>query len=475
MGAIRTAAAVLVMIMAATAAVADCVTEARLIGTRSAVPLLVAGPAAWSGSVLAVAKSQEGSASAIWLSVYDENFNPLAADRLVAMDAREITSLLWTGTEFGLFYRTDNQRLHLQRFSMLGQSIGTPIAITANRTVYVGDEIDIAWSGALDAYVVARVISQGSAKGVYVTLVNRDGTQRSDRQLPVFAASQSNLSIAVTNTGVIGLFFVNLNGTLAYARVNATGTPEVRAITSLAGDFIEATAQDNKFIVTRSVADGSRTVIRWFVVDTSHQVIRPDAVLLEGIGADAWPLSLLATADEIALAYVDSEDRNDTLDNVYRLRRFTVDGTLISDTRFAAADVSSSRAESTYDFVWTGEAYVGTAVRRSSERLNSYLLRFCPLRVTVTTNVMEGRPGQPVTFTATPEGGVPGYSYAWTFGDATRVFRTQSVSRTYDEVGTYTATLTVTDTSGASTTTTYTINVAIPPEPPKPRRRATRH
>lgn len=458
MGAIRATAAA-VLIFTAVAAAADCVTTARLISTRASDPNLAAGPVAWSGSVLGVAKTEEGVSNTIWFAVYGEDLQTLVGDRLIATDSREITDLVWTGTEFGLFYRTNNQRLHLQRLSMMGDLLGAPIAITPGRTVYTGDEIDVEWSPTLDAYVIARIISQGSFKGPWITLVNRDGVQRSDRTLPVFASPQSNLSLAVTDTGVIGMFFINLNGSLSFARIGETGPADVRAVSQVPGDFIESAALGNNFVVVHSVANGSITEIRWLVVDTSHQVIRPDELLLAGSGDNIWPLALVGANGELAMAYVDAPDKDDLLDKTYRLRRFTLDGTVLTDTRFAAADIGAARAESAYDFVRSGTSYLQAAFRESPERLNSYLLRFCPLRAEIIADRAFGRPGEPIVFTAVPEGGVPSYSYAWTFGDPARVFRTQVVSRTYDRTGTYTATLTVTDTAGAMFTTTYTINV----------------
>lgn len=458
MAPIRSMAAAVLILLTAVAASGDCVTSARLISTRSFQPNLVSGPVAWSGSVLGVAKTQEGVPSAVWFAVYGEDLQTLVGDRLIGGNAREITDLVWTGTEFGLFYRTNDQRLLLQRISMMGEPIGAPIAITPSRTVYVGDEIDIKWSPALGAYVVARIISQGTFKGAWLTLVERDGTHRSDRQLPVFASAQSKLSLSVTDAGVIGMFFVNLNGTLSFARLTETSTT-VRALSETPGNFVETAAQGNLFVVVHSVPNGAKTEIRWIVVDTSHQIVKEDGLLVQGTGDDAWPLALVATGDELALAYVDAEDRSDPLEKVYRLRRFTIDGTTLTDTRFAAADTGAARAESDHDFVWTGTSYLQAAFRLSKERLNSYLLRFCPLRTEIIADRVYGRPNEPIVFTAIPQGGVPSYSYAWTFGDPQRIYRTQSVARTYPESGTYTATLTVTDTSGATFTTTYTIDV----------------
>ena len=471
MGAIRATVAAVLVLFTAVAANAECVTTARLIATGSSDPILLAGPVAWSGSVLGVAKTQEGVSAAIWFAVYDEDLQTVVGDRLVASDSREIVGLAWNGTEFGLFYRTNNQRLHLQRLTMMGDPIGGPIAITSNRTVYPSDEIDIEWSPVLDAYVVGRFITQGESKGIWVTYVGRDGTHRTDRRLPVFIASTSPLSVSVTDSGVVGLFYVSQAGSLTMARVaTETSTPISNAISQTPGTFIQTAAQGGTFIVTHSVENGEKTEIRWLIVDTSHQILRPDGLLLEGSGDDAWPLALIATEDELALAYIDADNRDDPFDKLYRLRRFTLNGTTITDTNFAAAEFgAATRSESSYPFVWTGTSYLQAGFRRAPDRLNSHLMRYCPLRVSIETNVAYGRPSQPVVFTAVPEGGVPGYSYAWTFGDPTRVFRTQSVARTYEDVGTYTANLTVTDSSGARYTTTYTINIV------NVKRRSARH
>jgi hypothetical protein len=469
MGAIRATAAAVLILFTAVAAIGDCVTTARLISTRQTQPNLVSGPVAWSGSVLGVAKTQEGVATAVWFAVYDEALQMLVPDRLVANDSRDIISLEWTGTEFGLFYRTNNQRLHLQRISMMGEPIGTPIAITPSRTGYAGDEIDVEWSPVLDAYVVARSISQGQ-KGLWATFVSRDGTHRTDRKLPVFAAAQANLSLSVTDAGMVGIFFVNSSGGISFARMTETALPVSITVTPAAGNSIETAAQGNRFIVTHSVANGGKTEIHWLVVDTSHQIVRPDGLLLEGLGDDVWPLALIANDEELALAYIDAEDRDEPFDKMYRLRRFTMDGTTLTDTNFAAADVGvATRSESVYDFAWTGRSYLQAAFRSSPDRLNSHLLRYCPLRVNVDTDVAYGRPEQPIVFTAVPDGGVPGYSYVWTFDDTVRVFVTQSVARTYEAIGSHTATLTVTDSTGATRTTAHTINVV------NVKRRSARH
>lgn len=469
MGAIRTAAAGFLILVFATATAADCVTESRLVSSRASTPNLVNGPIAWSGSVFAVAKTEDGVAGAIWIGLYDENFNPLAAHRRVATDGRAIVALVWTGSEFGLFYRTATQRLHLLRLTPGGEPIGAPVAITPNRTVSSADEIDAVWSGALNAYVVARAVGAGREAGLWITLIERDGTQRSDRSALVNVAQQSELDLTVSESGVIGVFFNNAAGNLAFARAEAAGPVGVRTMTA-GGTRIQATAFDNRFVVMRAVlTEADETEIRWFVVDSSQQIVRPDDLFIDPPGDDVVPLALISTPDELALAYLRIDRREQALDQIYRLRRFTIDGTTISDTEFAPRNSSHARAFSDYRFVWTGQAYVSAPARVSSDRANSFLVRYCPLLAEIVlpedTNVIMG---ELVTFSAVASGGVPEYQYAWIIPGEIGPKTVQTYQRAFPNRGRVTVTLVVTDATGASVRRTITLQVG------KPKQRAVR-
>jgi hypothetical protein len=471
MGAIRKAAAVVLILIAAAASAEDCVTDARVLSTRQSVPNLVAGPSAWNGGALAVAKTQEGASGPAWLAVYDENMNPLTADRQVASDAQSLVNLLWNGTEFGLFYRTVNQRLNLLRLDAGGNPIGPAVAITAGKLVYPGDDIDVVWSSALNAYAVGRIISQGTFKGFWLTLVERNGAERSDRPATVTTPTKPYLDMAVTASGVIGAFFNNALGSLVFARATGEGSITVRTMTE-AGEYNEATAKDGLFFVMRSAPPGGDTTrIRWFVVDTSQQIVRPDAVFLEPSGDIAWPLSLIAYDEGLALAYLDAPQRTRTNDGSYRLRRFTSNGTVISDTLFAAADFALGRAQSSYPIVWTGESFYSAAVQTATDRLNSYLLRYCPLQTQIhlSTPTSIVRVGTPVTFSASTSGGVPDYQYGWIFPGEFLPKPGSSIVWEFDRPGTYDVTLRVTDFNGTVVFETITVTVI------RPKTRAVRH
>jgi hypothetical protein len=481
MGAIRATAAAVLILIAAAASAADCVTGVRLLSTRASVPNLVAGPAAWSGSVLAVAKKEEANPNAIWIAVYNDAMETLIADRLIATDASRsmaIIALLWNGTEFGLFYTTDND-IHLQRLSMMGDPIGGPLKINPTRRPRLGDDIEVVWSSALDAWVVARHIGTGPSRGLWVTVVETNGAEQLDIQVPSSPPVNPHLALAVNDTGVIGLFHLtNDSDTLQFTTIKPGAFPHTLNVTS-SGTDVQVAAAGDLFVVTRAKFAVPDAEIRWFVVDSDHQLVRPDGVLVDGLDRVPLPLGLLNAGSELALAY-SYPPPGASATPVYRLLRFTLAGAIISDTPFAGDDLTASRALSSYPPVWTGMAYLNAAVRETTARLDSYLVRYCPLRAEIEAPSIV-LVGQPVTLTTLVSGGDAPYKYAWTIARDPGGARTgPTVQRTFSITGSRLITVVVTDDSGATTTATFTLEVVDeivePPPPPvkNPRRRGVR-
>ena len=470
MGAIRKAAAGFLVLIAAAASAQECVTAVRLLSTRASVPNLVAGPSSWSGSTLAVAKTQEGAPGALWLAVYDEALQTVVDDRLVATDARLIVALLWNGSEHALFYTTLGDAMYMQRLTLSGDPIGERVAVTPGKTVYISDEIDVVWSAALNAYAVGRVISQGQFKGFWLTLLQRNGVQRSDQPAVVNVAARSALDLAVTDSGVVGAFFNNALGSIVFARADGDSPITVRTM-ARASEFIAVEAHHGLFVVTHAqpFESGTKSEIRWFVVDSSQQIVKADERLVAPSGDDVRPVALVSNGDELALAYVDTPRRGQSVDGNYRLLRFALDGTVLSDTLFAAGSIAFGRAQSTYEFVWSGTSYLAATVHAASDRLNSYLLRYCPLRVEILSPLRNVRVGENVFFSGSASGGVPEYQYSWTFPFEIGPKRGQTQVRAFDRPGTYTVTLEVKDFSGAVTSHTIIVNVI------RPKARAVRH
>ncbi len=472
MGAIRAAvAAVLILISAAVAA--DCVTASRVLSTRASVPNLVAGPSAWSGSVLSVAKTSEASPNEVWLAVYGEGFETLVNDRRVATDASDGTSivaLLWNGAELGLFYRT-NDRIHLQRLTMMGESIGAPVAVNPGRKPRLGDAIEVAWSATLDAWVVARHIGSGTNRGIWLTLLEVDGAERDDYEIAAVPQVEPHLALAVSETGVIGLFYLTEDdNTVVFTHVIPGEFPDSRSVAP-AGTQIKAVADGALFVLTRLVGTGPTAEIRWLVVDTAFHIVRADAVLVGG--GPRLLLGLVSNDTELALTYgIPSSDLT-VLSDLF-LRRFTLSGALVSNTRFAAAEATAGRALSTYPPTWTGTSYVTGAVRETESRHDSYLIRYCPLRTEI-SGPRVVLVGQPMTLTTNVSGGVPGYEYAWTVTRDPGGSNTKSTfDRTFFATGTREVTLVVTDHTGATITEASTIEVVDEIEVVTKKRRAVR-
>jgi hypothetical protein len=247
-------------------------------------------------------------------------------------------------------------------------------------------------------------------------------------------------------------------------------TPVVREVASGGSGGLVADARGEQFVIVKTALVSGETEIRWLVVDTAHQIAKFEALLVQGSGDDALPQALVATDSELALSYIDSPIRTTTLDDTFRLRRFTIGGTLIGDTPFAPTDLSAVRAVTAFPFVWTGRSYIAAPVRESSDRINSHLIRYCPLRASILAprRVLVR---ETVTFTPGPDGGIPPYAYEWSFSNSAFVERgpgVGSVQRTFTQPGTYTATLVTIDGNGVRTTTTFTFDVVYP------RRRAAR-
>jgi len=480
MGAIRATAAAVLTLIVAGAAAADCVTDVRLISTRSSVPNLVAGPVAWSGNVLAVAKTEETNPKALWLGVYDETLNPLFPDRPITTEASSndgIIALLWNGSELGLFYRTTDV-IRLQRLTAFGEPIGTPIPVNPGRPPRIGDDIEVVWSAALEAWVVARHIGTGPDRGIWATVVETDGAHTLDELIPTSPPGNPHLALVVNETGVIGLFHLTTDdNVLLFTTVNTGRFPTTRTISS-AGTDVQAAAVGDLFVVARQVGLAPNAEIRWFVADSNRQIVRPDEMLVDGLDGLPEPIGLVeADAGELGLTYTLPVPGQPTATPELRLHRFTIDGDTISDTQFAGADPTATRAIPAFPLIWTRTSFVTTAVRETSSRLDSYLERYCPLRVEIVAPRVH-LVGQPVDFSAIVDGGVPAYAYAWTVSrDPGGSKSGATIARTFNVTGSRVVTLVVTDDDGASVTSTFTIEIVdeiVIPPPPKTKRRAIR-
>jgi hypothetical protein len=469
---LRAITAAILIALAAAATAADCVSDTRFLSSQDTPGNLIAGPVAWTGNALAVAKTEPGVNSSIWVVLHGEDLAPITGDRLLVTDSTRngIAAFLWNGSELGLFYRSASERIQLQRISSHGDPIGAPVVINPDRRARAGDTIEVQWSPVLDAWVVAHHVVTGISRGIYVTLVERSGIVRSDRKLVASPASPSQMHLAVTDDGVIGVFYVSDDDEKLWLATISQGgfLPDIRT-TGFSGTNFRVTSQNGLFAVVRQAGEGEEAVIRWFVIHPNHDIVRADAVLIPATaGVSLRPLALIATPDELALTYVGSPGMH--------LRRFAIDGTLHSDSRFSVENLAAASAVSEFPPVWSGTSYYTAAFREIS--LSSYLVRYCPLTVHIDVPAVVGV-NQLVLLVGTASGGAGPYEFQWTISrDPGGPRRQEAIQRTFGSTGTRTITLTVTDVTGNSVTVVRTIEVsATPPPPPPPpsRRRSVRH
>lgn len=466
------AAAVLLLMAVAGTASAQCVTEVREIYSRSNSTSLVAGPFAWNGQMFAVA-SRQASNQSVWVSFYNEAGDQLFPNvKVPSSDNSELINIVWNGTEFGLFYETDDHRLILRRVSTTGELIGAQIEPLARQDYVIGDtdELDVMWSPDHNAYLIARTDHTPSPR-VFLTMIERTGLVRSDEELAPTAPESLVRIDVTTGNSVIGVFYEQATTRhIMLAPIELGELETIRKVWETTGPDLVLDARANDFVLARTQTQGDgRKTIRWKIVDTAGREVLQERRFLIGSGIDVAPLSLMARGEEIILTYLDSRDGFDTQIGNYRIRRVNTDGDTLSDTFFAATESGRRRAQTPYDFVWTGNAFVAIVVRDTDSGDDSFLVRLCALKAEISgPRVMH--PGDTVTFTGTAEGGVPPYNYVWSWGFFNEAFGPTPQIR-FDTAGTYVLTLTITDDTGSIATDTFEVTVA--PQV-KPRRRSVR-
>jgi hypothetical protein len=454
---------------------AQCVPLVRVVSQPGAFPSLVAGPIATNGSILGVAKTDTSSgAPAVYFATYDNNLNPITADsQVVAATTTGASALLWNGSEFAVFFQSPSLTLQFQRIDTFGNLIGSPISIV-NHPSSPDDEFDVAWSPARNAYAIARTVTQGIDRGLWVTVVSPTGTILSDTQVSIFVAPPTQPHVFTLPDGSVGVVWTRSGDSpiFALSLVSPTGlinsaTISERNVTKAA----VATDSSTILVIFSSTISGG-TELRYAQFDTNVNRTRPDSSFLSGSGIDIVPSQLMwnPVLSEWALTYIDAAFGLTQFPGEMRLRRFASVGATTSDTLLSPNPLQS-RLTAPYPIVFLNSGYVGSIQRviSRSEGSESYLVRLCPFFVTATADHPVWRPFVPVTFTASASGGSPGYIFDWQFGDNDSA-RGAVVQHVYQNPGTYTVTLTGFDAAGALAITKTTVVITV-----GGRRRSVRH
>ena len=463
------AAAVVFALVVSAPLAAQCLPALVPVSQPVVFPNRAAGPLAWSGNVYGVAKldADPSSSNAISFAIYDPNLNQIRPDVLVApssLDGPRI--VLWNGSEFAVFYQSPALQLVLQRINTNGDLLGSPIAVAPSHVHAFGEEYDAAWDSTRKVYVILHTLVYGFERGLWLTTVATDGTNKSDDEVNFFIPNQVFPRVAVTPGGTIGVVWQRLvNGDqqeLVFALVAPRAVP-TNITTIRAGGFSPRLATDGRvfFVVYTQPLSGGGSALRSMKFTTAGAVAAADAQLL-ATGQDNVAFSLIANPvlAEWALLYVaypigiQAPQFGET-----RLRRLPFAGGF-TDEPFSPVLTKRTfppRSELTFD----GRGYVASIGRVLSlvEGTETYLARHCPFVVSISASTTVASPFVPITFTANPDAGAAPYTFTWNLGDLSSS-TAQSVTHAYSNVGTYTVTVTATDNNGSSTTSSITITIA---------------
>ncbi len=462
-------AAVVCGLSLAASAAAQCTSGLVSVSQPFVFPNHAAGPLVWTGSVYGAIKVDAGnSANSLYFAFYDVNLTQVQADTLlVGATAATRRILLWNGSEFALFYQTPAQQLTYLRLDANGNPVGAPIAVAPQHGVAPGEEYDAAWDASRKTYVIFHAIKAGLDRGLWLTVIGLDGTQKSDETVSLFNADPTYPRVAVTPSGTIGIAWSRLvnNGQqeLAFG-VYVPGSGPLSVSSVRAGGSNPRLATDGRFflLVYSSPVTGG-TVLRDVKYDTAGRVATADTLLLS-VAQDDAAFSLIPNPalGEWGSLYVSYPIgfANPSFGET-RLLRIFFSGAPPTDAQLAT-DGTKRTLPPQSELTWNGTGYVAAIGRflTGGDASESYYARYCPLLVTASANPAVAVTFSPITFTANPSGGTGPYKFSWSFGDISSPEPGQTVTHSYHDPGTYTATVTATDATGAATTSTVTVTIA---------------
>ncbi|HYS53939.1 MAG TPA: PKD domain-containing protein [Thermoanaerobaculia bacterium] len=450
------ATAVVILLLTAAVVHGQCVTTEQVITQPAAFPSRVAGPIASTGSILGLAKSDTTiGTSAIFFATYDGNLNPLIADRpIVDLSLNGATSLIWNGSEFGLFYQTTGYVPTLQRINANGNPVGAAVPIL-NHPASSEDEFDFAWSPVRNAYGIARTVTLGVDSGLWLTVVSKEGAVIADTAISAFITAPVTPQVIALPDGSFALTWIRNASALVLSIFSPSGALKSAVASERTDVSVERLATDgSSILIVFAATTATGTELRYAQYDLAANRIKADSSFLTGSGVAILPFHIQwnPVLSEWTLTYNDSFG---PLFPSVRLRRFASPTGTASDT-FLSPNQSHSRLLAPYPIVFMGGGYIASIERVLSrqEGSESYLVKTCPFFVTA-ANPAAALLFTPVTFTAAASGGTPPYQFSWQFENDT--VKGQVVQRIYLSPGTYTVTLTGTDAAGAVSITRTTI------------------
>jgi hypothetical protein len=466
---IRVVFSAILVSLGVVAAQGQCVSLLRSQAQISQFPNRPAANVAWTGSSYGVLKVEPQTRSyPIYFALTDSELIQQNSDVLVADNTLNgPIALIWTGTEFGLFYQDVGLQLYLQRIDAHGTPLPPAIPIQPNRAQVSGMEYDIAWNPVLNAYVIVHTIPVTSDRGFYLTTVNIEGAVVSDRVITYLFAIDATPRVAVTANGSMGILWQREDGFWFALHAPSTEPISVQLQAGAPGTrpFLATNGSSFRFVFTYFPGGSAKPELHWVAIDAAGIPV-PEKKIVSGTGIDIKAISLIwnGATGEYALVYVDAPSGLGVFPTDTRLRRMTPAGTAITDTEFSP-DVTKYDYATRYPVIFNGSAYVGEIDRFKSnvEGSEAYLVRHCPLRLNVRADQGSNVPvGTTVTLRANTFGGFGNYTYFWDFGDLNQTPGPGVITHKYDRLGTYTVSVTVTDAQGSRQTASFNVVVSRP-------------
>lgn len=454
---VRAAAAAGVLLFLITVpAFGQCVSSVATLSKSGDHPRFLAGPTAWNGQILAVAGT-ELDREEFQILLYDEQGNRLAPNEKIRSTGADLLDVIWTGAEFGVFSITEDGVLGLTRVGTDGKVIGPRILAIEKVELGVNDPVEILWSSMLHRYVVAHTEINAGDRTIFVTFLQQDGKVSAQTLITDEARIDSFVRIAIASTGTVGVFFEHeISREVAYVALDGDRKSGLLRIWTPGEDIVVA-ARNDEFALLRPVVQSGDRIVRWMTIDTSGETLRQDSRLNAGTGGDVEPLFLIGRDSEYALSYLEWADGLGIGEPVYRLLRFGPDEEPVSDTTFGAAAGTRRRRERTdFGFVWTGSAYVSLASNENGDENDTFLLRLCPLRASISAP-RSARPSQLVSFMASVDGGVPGFTYTWTWSGGSA--QGPVLETSFANFGVVEVHLTVRDSTGTESKDTFLLTI----------------
>lgn len=474
----RRAAAVFLFGLTAAVARGQCASSLGKFTTPGQFPNHPPAQVAWTGSSYGVARVEPLTRSnPIYFTLADGELHPrTAADTFVADNTFEgPLALFWTGSEFGLFYRDAGYQLYLRRIDSSGDPIGGPVAILPNRSQLSLSEFDFAWNPVIGAYVVLHVIPVGPDQGMYLTAIRPDGAILADNLISYQFVLDSLPSrrVAISANGSVGVFWKSPDG--YWFALYPPSLSRVDAVQAAPAGTKPVLASNGTSFASVFIVSGSgNPQLHWMSFDASGNA-GPEKTIVTATGTDILPIALLwnPLPGDYGLVYVDAPTGLGVFPTDTRVRRLSASGATLTDTEFSP-DLSRIAYDTIYPPIFNGSAFVGEIDRfvSNDQGSESYLVRHCPLRVSVSADQGSNVPPTTnVTFRATPSGGFGSFTYFWDFGDLNQTIGGSTLTHAYARVGKYTVTVTATDAQKETQSGTLAVTVLVT----RPKPRAAKH